>query len=130
MMSDTVDRGKSIFKAVAPMLVVPDVMRAAESYRDSFGFTIAGSFGNPPVWAMVERDRARIMFGKGDVMCPNATLRPEGLDVYIWVLDLDALHEELIAKGANILEGPVKRVYDLREITVEDLNGYRLIFGE
>jgi hypothetical protein len=44
--------------------------------------------------------------------------------------NLDALVDELKARGANIVEGPVTRIYGMREITVDDIDGHRLIFGE
>ncbi len=40
-------------KGIAPQFVVPDVVRSAEHYRDTLGFTIADYFGDPPVFAIV-----------------------------------------------------------------------------
>jgi hypothetical protein len=39
-------------------------------------------------------------------------------------------YNELQNRRAKILEGPVVRVYGVREVIVEDLNGYKLAFGE
>jgi catechol 2,3-dioxygenase-like lactoylglutathione lyase family enzyme len=114
---------------VIPQFVVPDVVATAEHYIDKLGFKLLGYFLDPPVYAMVERDAAEIHFGKGDA-APGSQLRKSGMDAYIYVDDLDAVHKDLQARGANITEGPVVRVYKMREISVEDLNGYKLVFGE
>src|SRR5262245_33713994 len=116
--------------AICPTFIVPDVTAAAEHYRDVFGFKILSYFLNPPVFAIVARDVAEIHFGKADegaTASPNLLRRREiGLDAYIWVTDLHALHEELKERGAKVIEGPVQRVYKCLEVVVEDLNGFRL----
>jgi uncharacterized glyoxalase superfamily protein PhnB len=56
--------------------------------------------------------------------------RKIGLDAYVWVDDLDALYAELQAKGANILEKPVLRIYNCYEMIVEDPFGFRLAFSQ
>jgi len=119
--------------AICPQFRVPDVVATAEYYRDVLGFKILGYFLDPPVFAMVARDAAEIHFGKidGDAKASsNLTPRKRsGSDVYIWTNDLHALHEELKARDAKIIEGPVRRVYNCLEIVVEDLNGLRLVFA-
>ncbi len=71
-------------------------------------------------------------FGRGDpgTSQPNRAVRRDGLDGYIWVEDLDALSAELQSRAATVVEGPILRGYGVREIVVEDCNGFRLAFGE
>ena len=132
MLTTTSATASSRLKGIAPQFVVADVVRAAKHYRDALGFTIADYFGDPPVFAIVSRDGVEIHLGKRDTgsIVPNRSLRGDGLDAYIWVEDLDTLAHELQARGATILEGPVTRSYGMRELIVEDDNGYRLAFGE
>jgi catechol 2,3-dioxygenase-like lactoylglutathione lyase family enzyme len=123
---------KARFQGVNPHFVVPDVVAAAEYYRDVFGFTIHGLFFEPPVFAIVGRDDVVIQFGRvddGEVVAPNRKRREEALDAYVWVDDVDALHAELKSKAAKILEEPVLRFYKCYELVVEDLNGYVLVFA-
>ena len=47
----------------------------------------------------------------------------------MWVDDVDALYAELKAKGAKILEGPEWRFISATSLSVEDLNGYCLVFS-
>lgn len=131
-MRTTTATGSARFKDIAPQFVVPNVVQAAECYRDRLGFNIADYFGDPPVFAIVSRDGVELHFGRGDpgASQPNRAARRDGLDGYIWVEDLDALATELQSRGANVVEGPVLRGYGLREIIVEDYNGFRLAFGE
>jgi len=119
-------------KSIAPQFVVPDVVRAAEYYRDKLGFKILGYFLTPPVFAMVRRDGVEIHRGKSDAgaASPGSARRSDGLDAYIWVDDVNALYEEFRTRGANIVEGPVDRVYGRREIVVRDLDGFRIAFGQ
>jgi hypothetical protein len=61
---------------------------------------------------------------------PNRSVMEETFDTYVWVDNVDALAAELRAKKADILEGPIDRIYRMRELLVRDLNGYVLAFGE
>jgi hypothetical protein len=121
------------FTGLAPQLVVPDVVATAEYYRDRLGFEILGYFSEPPVYAMVRRGAAEIHFGKSDSVDThfNESVRSGlGTDVYIFVEGIQALHAELVENGVEIVEGPIKRIYDCVEITVKDCNGFQLVFGE
>jgi uncharacterized glyoxalase superfamily protein PhnB len=50
--------------------------------------------------------------------------------VYLYVTDVDGLHAELERRGATIKQPPQTAPYGIRELVVEDLNGFRLAFGE
>ena len=121
------------FKRVAPQIVVPDVVTTAEWYRDKLGFTVLGYFADPPVYAMVERDDVEIHFGKADEGAQvqvNETLRKGlGNDLYIWVSDIDVLYQELLGRGVDVVEGPVKRIYESTEVVIRDCNGFQLVFA-
>lgn len=124
---------KAIFTGLAPQFVVGDVVKTAEFYRDKLGFEILGFFAEPPVYAMVRRDSAEIHFGKADTdrtQVNESVRRGLGTDAYIFVTDISTLHKELLEKGVEIVEGPVKRIYDCVEITINDCNGFQIVFGE
>ena len=118
----------------APTFVVPDVVATAEYYRDKLGFKILGFFAEPPVYAMIARDEVELHFGKIDegaeMQFNEMSRRGLGSDVYIFVDDVHALYEEFRSRGAEITEGPIKRIYECTEITVKDCNGFQLVFGE
>jgi predicted enzyme related to lactoylglutathione lyase len=119
-------------RMIAPQFVVPDVVAAAEYYRDVLGFHIRGYFLDPPIYAIVARDSAVIHFGKideGIATAPNIQRREGSIDAYIWVNDLDPLYVELRERGAKIVEPPVTQIYNCYEMVVEDGFGFRLAFG-
>jgi catechol 2,3-dioxygenase-like lactoylglutathione lyase family enzyme len=115
--------------------LVDDVFATAEFYRDVLGFTFDEFFGVPPSFVMVQRDDVNIMFRqvrppKTPVARPNRTVMDETFDAYIYVSNVDQLAAELRAKRADIVEGPVDRIYDMRELLVRDCNGYVIAFGQ
>jgi len=120
------------------VLGVRDVRRAAEYYRDVLGFDldpVEGVFqpsADEPggVYAIVKRAGVWIHFQVRRGEPPQRSRPPFERDVYLYVEDLDALHAELQRRGAVIRQGPRVAPYGIREIEVEDLNGYRLTFGE
>jgi catechol 2,3-dioxygenase-like lactoylglutathione lyase family enzyme len=118
------------FEAAVPQFTVPDVVRTAEYYRDVLGFQIAGYWDTPPVFAIVLRDRVELFFNRAD-QSQFRTGRAEGAyDAYLHVVGVEALAAELRMRGADILEGPVARVYGQLELVIRDCNGLVLAFGE
>ena len=120
------------FKKIATQFVVEDVVVTAEYYRDVLGFEILGYFAEPPVYAMVARGGVEMHFGKADSepQVLSTEIRRVGFDAYIWVDDIHGLYDELKAAGANILEGPVKRIYESTEVVIRDCNGFTIVFGD
>jgi len=118
--------------SVCPSFAVPDVVVAAEHYRDKMGFQILGYFLDPPVYGIVGRDSVRVHLGlieTGVPSSPNTVRRGEGIDAYVWVDDVDALHAEFQKRGARVVDPPTKRVYGCYEMVVADNNGFRIAFG-
>jgi len=122
----------------SPVLGVRRVREAAEYYRDVLGFAldpVDGVFQPSPeepegVYAIVKRPGVwiHLQIRRGEV---QRTQRPSfERDVYVYVNDVDALHADLERRGAKILSPPQVAPHGIREMVVEDLNGYRLAFGE
>jgi catechol 2,3-dioxygenase-like lactoylglutathione lyase family enzyme len=111
---------------------VPDVLATVHFYRDRLGFTVVDLLADPPVWGAVRRDDVEIFFTRlpaGASSHPRIRA-PVAYDAYFRVTGVDQLAAELRERGAVIREGPVNRVYDMREVVLEDLNGLVLAFGE
>lgn len=51
-------------------------------------------------------------------------------DAYFRASGVDQLAAEFRERGTVIRDGPTVRIYDVREVVVEDLNGLVLAFGE
>ncbi|HEX7180687.1 MAG TPA: VOC family protein [Thermoanaerobaculia bacterium] len=118
------------FEGAVPQFTVPDVVQTAEYYRDVLGFKIAGYWGTPPVFAIVWRDEVQLFFNRAEQSEARTGRAPGAYDAYLRIIGVDALATELRSLGADILEGPVDRVYEQRELVVRDCNGLVLAFGE
>jgi predicted enzyme related to lactoylglutathione lyase len=122
----------------SPILGVPNVRQAAEYYRDVLGFTLDpedGVFQPSPdepggVYAIVKRAGVWIHFQIRRDGVPPRTRQSFERDLYLYITDLDAVHADLQCRGANILQPPVTMPYGVRELVIEDPNGYRIAFGE
>jgi hypothetical protein len=128
-MSGAENKSPARLKSIAPQFAVPDVIAAAEYYRDFLGFCILGYFGQPPVFSIVARDNVEIQLGQVDANAgpaQNSVQREDGLDAYVWVTDVDSLCAELKARGAKIVEPPQLCVCNCY---VEDRFGFRLAFA-
>jgi uncharacterized glyoxalase superfamily protein PhnB len=114
------------------------VRQAAEHYRDVLGFTLDPVDGvfqpsrDEPdgVYAIVERFGVSIHFQIRRGELPERKRPSFERDVYLYVDDVDALHKELVGRGATILEPPHVAPHGIYELLVEDPDGYRLVFGE
>ncbi|HEX5068664.1 MAG TPA: VOC family protein [Vicinamibacterales bacterium] len=120
----------TLFDSAVPHFTVPDVVKTAEYYRDVLGFEIDGYFATPPVFAMVRRGAVEIFFSKANGSEPRTGRARGAYDAYLRVRGVTALDRELRERGADVIEGPVVRVYGSRELVVRDINGLVLAFGE
>ncbi len=119
------------FRSVAPQFTVPDVVAASNYYCDVLGFEHLGYFGSPPVFAMVGRGPVEFYFNQDrDSSGPTRNRSNVGYDAYIHVDSVDQLSIQLRESGAKIIEGPVTRVYLMREVVIEDCHGLRIAFGQ
>ena len=127
------------FEAAVPQFTVPDVVRTAEYYRDVLGFEITGYWNGeragletdpPPVFGIVRRDRVQVFFNRADAASVRTGRAEDAYDAYLRVSGVNALFEELRARGAEIVDGPEDRVYGQHELVVRDCNGLVLAFGE
>jgi len=116
----------------APYFPVPDVTSIGSYYRDALGFQCEYSAGNPPEFAVYSRNGSPVMFRRvpePGLICPNEA-QGGTWDVFFWVNDVEALHAELVTKGAVIVYPPVIQPYGMKEFAIRDPNGYVLGFGQ
>jgi catechol 2,3-dioxygenase-like lactoylglutathione lyase family enzyme len=117
----------------APYFPVADVEQSAKYYERVLGFRGEYAAGTPPQFAIVSRDGLSIMLrlvSAPEKISPNE--RQGGTwDVFFWVRDAKALHEELVRSGADVVYAPlVQEAYRMLEFAVRDSDGYVLGFGE
>jgi catechol 2,3-dioxygenase-like lactoylglutathione lyase family enzyme len=123
---------RSRLAAAVPQFSVSDVLATVHYYRDRLGFAVGDLVADPPEWGAVGRDDVELFFNR---LPPGASSQPRiralgAYDAYFRVSGVDQLAAEFRERGAVIREGPTNRVYDVREVVIEDLNGVVLAFGE
>ncbi len=124
--------------SACPVLGVPDVTAAARHWCDVLGFELAGPiFGGVGdeeggVYAIVRRGgcEVHLQIRRKDPPDPARERERIETDLYLRVDDVEALHAELVERGAQVWGPPKKANYGIVEIRVTDLNGTRITFGQ
>lgn len=117
----------------APILLVRDVVAAAGYWRDRLGFHYPRFWGEPPAFCMPARDGLIVMLSQAPAdheIVPHWRVVHQMWNVYFWVDDVDALFEELSARGAKIDYGLGIKPYGVKEFGVQDLDGHDIAFGQ
>jgi uncharacterized glyoxalase superfamily protein PhnB len=118
---------------VAPVLLVQNVVKAAEYYRDCLGFEYDRLWGDPPDFCMVERNGITVMLSqiaRGGKVVPNWRVVDKMWDAYFWVNDVVGIYREFQASGAIIDYTLHLKPYGVKEFGVQDIDGHDLAFGE
>lgn len=120
--------------ASAPVLIVKDVVKSADYFRDKLGFTEVELFGHPPNFCMTSRDDYTVMLAQVDdpttVMVPNWKIVEKMWNIYFWVDDVEAIYAEFQASGAIIDYTLHTKAYGVREFGVQDLDDHDIAFGQ
>ena len=115
----------------APVLLVADLVAAAAYWERCVGFRVR-LHGEPPDFAVMARDAASLMLARapsGHEIVPHWRVVDGIWDVYFDVDDADALHAELVERGARIDYGLGDKPYGMREFGIQDLDGHDIGFG-
>ncbi len=114
------DPNRQLRKAL-PELPLENVAAGVAYYRDFLGFRI--NYAQADIGVMDRDDVTLILIARSE--------KHTGIgSCYIYIHDADALHAELVAKGANVLAKPVSHPWGLREFAVLDLEGNQIKFGQ
>ncbi len=110
----------------AAVFTVTEVAAALAFYRDRLGFSVGFVMGEPADYAMVQRDSVCLhlmpaAWGKGGAGASS---------VYVFTPAVDALHAELLGRGATVALGPQDEPYGMREFQLRDPDGNALTFGQ
>ncbi|HEX2853074.1 MAG TPA: VOC family protein [Opitutaceae bacterium] len=119
--------------ASAPVLLVRDVVKSANHYRDALGFSYDRFWGEPPSFVILRRDEIFLMLNQAPLdhgLVPHWKVSPNMWNVYFWVTDADGLLAEFRRRGATIDYDAHDKPYGIREFGVQDIDGYDIGFGQ
>ncbi|MBL8753838.1 MAG: VOC family protein [Planctomycetes bacterium] len=124
--------------------------RSARFYEEKLGFTLSESFPpEKPVWASLVLDGQAVMLGELPSLAEARQLGMDqeeievlkqdarafargapgvGASCYLMVKNVDAFAKKLKQRRVKPLLPPKTQFYGVRELQVEDLDGYRLVF--
>jgi uncharacterized glyoxalase superfamily protein PhnB len=116
---------------INPQFLVVDIQAAIEYYEKKLGFHVEFSLGEPPVFAAVIRTGIVIYLKQIGQPEPSRQFKADGnhYDAFIFTNDAEALYQEYVESGANILEPLADTDYGMKEFLVADPDGYLIRFG-
>ncbi len=119
--------------AQAAVLLVRDLRKSLDWWTETLGFGEPSLWGDPPEFAIIGRDGARIMLGQAKDGCSieaNHTGRAGLCDAYFWVEDARAFYEDTKARGAMVEYDLELQSYAVLEFGVRDPDGRVFSFGQ
>ena len=120
-------------RRAATYLPVADLSRAIAYYDQQLGFRTEYVGGSPPIFAILSRDGQTLMLRLVDAGARIVPNEQQGgtWDVFYWVRDVRALHEEVRGRGARVAYDVVYQAdYHMDECAFRDLDGHVLGFGQ
>lgn len=116
--------------SAAPVLFVRDVAAAAAHYAATLGFAVDFLHGSPSFYGSVSRDGHALHLRHVDRPNFGELAAREGslILALIEVSDLKALYRELQARGADIVQAPVKQAWGGTDLHVRDPDGNVIAF--
>ena len=119
-----------MIRQIAPQFFTRDIPGTLAWYKDKLGFECLGTWRDPPVYAIVARDRQAIHFRCAEPPTASADkYADELLDAYIFIEDADALYAEYAARGVEFTRGVTNMPWHCREFVIKDCDGRLLAFG-
>ena len=119
---------------LSPTLAVRDMKKTIEFYKNSLGFKVGMCFPtvDNPEYADLSKDGMVLMF----VPAANLGISDDdkygtGVNLYMQIDgDIDEYYDELKKNGVKITEDIKDEPYNIRDFTIEDIDGYLLTFNQ
>jgi uncharacterized glyoxalase superfamily protein PhnB len=117
-----------------PQLLVTDIKRSCEFFREKLGFSLVFSYGDPPYYAQVARDAARLNLRCVERPVVESTVRDreELLSVSMTVATADEiklLFLEFQSAGVTFHQTLKKQPWGAKNFIVKDPDGNLLLFA-
>jgi len=119
--------------SICPVLGVRDVRAAVRHLVDTLGFEEVAVFEPPgdgeAVYAIIRRGAAEIHLQIRRRELRGGARESIECDAYVRVEDADALHADVVGRGAVVHFELCDQDYGMRDFTVEGPEGHRIAFG-
>jgi uncharacterized glyoxalase superfamily protein PhnB len=118
---------------ISPLLAVRNMKETIDFYTKSLGFKLGMCFPDAtnPEYADLSKDGMAIMV----IPAENHGISPKekfGVGVYLYMHidgNIDEYYQELKGRGVKIAVDIKDEPFGVRDFTVEDINGYKLVFN-
>jgi len=125
---------RAIIVAAEPELFVADIAAAVEFFVQKLGFAMAFSYGEPPFYAQVKRDAARLNLKRVDrpVINPELRNREELLSAAMTVAtanEIKQLFLEFQSANVTFFQALKKQPWGAKNFIVKDPDGNLLLFA-
>ncbi|RZI99279.1 MAG: VOC family protein [Brevundimonas sp.] len=115
-----------------PQLFVTDMPAALQHYTDSLGFTVSFVWGEPPFYAQVVRDDAKLNLRHVDgPVFSDALRKAEGavLSATVTTDDIEGLYREIADMGVAFHQALRTESWGARTFIVADPSGNLVLFA-
>jgi catechol 2,3-dioxygenase-like lactoylglutathione lyase family enzyme len=125
---------KPVIVAAEPQLFVSDIAASCDFFTGKLGFAVVFTYGEPPFYAQVERDGAKINLRHVDrpLIDPELRDREELLSASLTVTradEIEALFSEFHGAGVRFLQTLKQQPWGARDFIVKDPDGNLLLFA-
>ena len=114
-----------MMRSSTTIFTVEDAGASLAYYRDCIGFEVAFEYGTPTFYVGLCSSEVSLHL----VSAAQAPRPPGHAAVSIYVDDVDAVHADLVTRGARILNAPQDQDYGLRDFAIADIDGNMIFFA-
>jgi catechol 2,3-dioxygenase-like lactoylglutathione lyase family enzyme len=125
---------KATIVGAEPQLLVADIKRSCEFFCEKLGFSLVFSYGNPPFYAQVGRDAARLNLRCVEQPAIESTIRDRGelLSASMTVAtayEIKLLFLEFQSAGVTFSQKLKKQPWGAKNFIIKDPDGNLLLFA-
>ncbi|CAN7446170.1 VOC family protein [Bradyrhizobium sp. LjRoot220] len=125
---------KAVIAAAEPQLFVADIKTSCDFFTGKLGFTVAFTYGEPPFYAQVLRDGARLNLRcvEGAVMDPDLRDREQLLAASLTVATAEEIKQlflEFQTAGVSFFQTLKREPWGARDFILKDPDGNLLLFA-
>jgi catechol 2,3-dioxygenase-like lactoylglutathione lyase family enzyme len=125
---------RAVITIAEPQMFVADIMRACEFFTSKLGFAIEFTYGEPPYYAQVKRDGARLNLRcvEQPVIDPVLRDRDELLAASLVVPTAEHIRQlcdEFEAAGVTFVQPLKRKDWGALDFIIKDIDGNLLLFA-